>query len=202
MREIVVAILVLMLAACGQDASPATPAAGVTTASAVADGQEWIALQGVAPGLTIARPGGNGLHVVLDDLPGEQLHPDWSPDGSQLAFVQAADPKNWAVWVSGPDGSNARPLLTKYPAALNGLIWDGPAWSRDGSRIAMGTPVTPTSSSPRGPCWPWSRSALRNSPSPVTTPSTARTPGSASRDGRRTVGSWRYRSAGSATRTP
>lgn len=132
-----VAILVLMLAACGQDASPATPAAGVTTASAVADGQEWIALQGVAPGLTIARPGGNGLHVVLDDLPGEQLHPDWSPDGSQLAFVQAADPKNWAVWVSGPDGSNARPLLTKYPVALNGLIWDSPAWSRDGSRIAM-----------------------------------------------------------------
>jgi Tol biopolymer transport system component len=75
--------------------------------------------------------------VILDELPGDQLHPDWSPDGSQLAFVQATDDATWDVWVSDPRGNDPEPLLSEYPAELQGLIWDTPAWSRDGSRIAM-----------------------------------------------------------------
>ena len=88
-------------------------------------------------GLTLIRPDGTGNHVILDELPGDQLHPDWSPDGSQLAFVQATDDATWDIWISDPRGTNPEPLLAEYPAELKGLIWDSPAWSRDGSRIAM-----------------------------------------------------------------
>lgn len=130
-------------ASCGGDGDGAAERATTSRTApanespAVGEGQDWIAFQGVSLGFTLIRPDGTGNHVILDDLPGDQLHPDWSPDGSQLAFVQASDDATWDTWISDPRGTSPEPLLAEYPAQLEGRIWDNPAWSRDGSRIAM-----------------------------------------------------------------
>ena len=137
-------VVAFALASCGGDGDEAAERATTTSPSAppiespaVGEGQEWIVFHGVSLGFTLIRPDGTGNHVILDELPGDQLHPDWSPDGSRLAFVQATDDATWDIWISDPRGTNPEPLLAEYPAELTGLIWDNPAWSRDGSRIAM-----------------------------------------------------------------
>ena len=134
------AAVVLAASACSDDDggdNVRAEQAGTASASATTSKVEEIAFQGVSQGLTLAQPGGAELRVILEELPGEQLHPDWSPDGSRLAFVQATDDRTWEVWLSDPTGGDARPLVEEYPAELEGLIWDSPAWARDGTQIAM-----------------------------------------------------------------
>jgi len=92
-----------------------------------------IVFQGVALGLTLARPDGSGLHTILE---GETVHPDWSPDGSDIAYVKAEDGRG-QVWLTDVAGEDNRPLLESYPTDLEDLYWEDPAWSRDGARIAM-----------------------------------------------------------------
>lgn len=89
---------------------------------------------GAPPGLSLIRPDGTGNHVILGP-PGDQVHPDWSPDGSRIAYVQAGDGRS-DIWVTDPRGTSPAPLLAEYPAGLSGLFWDDPDWSPDGSRIA------------------------------------------------------------------
>jgi Tol biopolymer transport system component len=108
---------------------------------AISAGEPWIATQpNHRPHLVLVRPDGSDPQDILTHLPFEQFHPVWSPDGSQLTFEHApegpdADVRD--VWISDANGDNARPLLTKYPAHLAGLHWANPAWSPDGTAIAM-----------------------------------------------------------------
>jgi hypothetical protein len=74
------------------EAPPSEPSAASTQPSeapAVGDGQEWIVFQGAPPGLSLIQPDGAGNHVILGP-PGDQVHPDWSPDGSRIAYVQTS----------------------------------------------------------------------------------------------------------------
>jgi Tol biopolymer transport system component len=121
-------------------ASGATTGTGETSAFAVEPDEPWIAAQPHRPHLALVRPDGSEAVDILDDLPYEQFHPDWSPDGMQLTFEHApegpdADVRD--VWISDADGSNAEPLVTEYPPDLEGLFWSTPAWSLDGDSIAM-----------------------------------------------------------------
>jgi dipeptidyl aminopeptidase/acylaminoacyl peptidase len=68
--------------------------------------------------------------------PGDQVHFDWSPDGSEIAYVQVSD-TGQTVMVTDLQGENPRPLVETFPPQLEGLMWDNPAWSRDGSEVAM-----------------------------------------------------------------
>ena len=148
MRPLLVPLIaVLALTACtGPGTSPPTesepapsgPAA--TEPPTVEEGEAWIATQPHRQHLVLIRPDGTDAADILADLPFEQFHPDWSPDGGQLAFEHApegpdADVRD--VWISDADGSNAEPLVPEYPAELEGLFWANPAWSPDGSAIAM-----------------------------------------------------------------
>lgn len=105
-----------------------------TTAPVLGDGEEWIAFQGVPQGISLIRTDGTGSHVILGP-PGDQNHPDWSPDGSEIAYVQYD--ASSTVMVTDVRGEHPRPLVESPPADLEGLFWDNPAWSRDGSEIAM-----------------------------------------------------------------
>ncbi len=68
--------------------------------------------------------------VNLTNNPAKDMHPAWSPDGSQLAF-ESDRSGQWQVWVMGSDGSNLRQLTTGPADSGN------PAWSPDGSQIAF-----------------------------------------------------------------
>jgi hypothetical protein len=69
-------------------------------------------------------PGGGPGDDLTRPAPGVGS-PDWSPDGTQIAFVSSAD-----VYVSNADGTGARPFAA-------GPRGEGdPAWSPDGQSIA------------------------------------------------------------------
>ncbi len=112
----------------------AAPSSSASRSAEIGPSEPWIVYQGAPQGLSLARPDGTGNHVILGP-PGEQLHPDWSPDGSQIAYVQATEAAS-AIWITDPQGSNPKPLLSEDPPDLSGLFWDNPAWSPDGLHIA------------------------------------------------------------------
>ncbi|WP_411277194.1 TolB family protein [Gaiella sp.] len=143
-RALVSVLLVLSLGACsssdddGASSTTTTERRSTTSTPAapvVGDGEEWIAFQGAPLGISLIRADGSGSHVILGP-PGDQRYPDWSPDGSEIAYVQD-DGTPTTVMITDVRGENARPLLESPPADLEGLFWVNPAWSRDGAEIAM-----------------------------------------------------------------
>jgi len=74
---------------------------------------------------------GSGIYVAdvstgeLTLIRRDALAPDWSPDGSQIAFNEGLV---GSIYVMNPDGSGVRELVT---------VGVDPAWSPDGSQIAF-----------------------------------------------------------------
>ena len=139
---LVLGLVLLVGVACSSpsasEAPPSGPGAASTppsAAPAVGDGEEWIVFQGVPLGLSLIRPDGSGNHVILGP-PGDQLHPDWSPDGSQIAYVQRNGTGAQQILITDPQGTEPQPLVKENPAELSSLLWENPAWSPDGSQIA------------------------------------------------------------------
>jgi Tol biopolymer transport system component len=70
--------------------------------------------------------------TVLTNDPGADLKPDWSPDGTQIAFQSGRDdPFWWQIYVMKADGSDPTNLSSD---AVNDY---DPVWSPDGTRIAF-----------------------------------------------------------------
>ncbi|MBI2781159.1 MAG: PD40 domain-containing protein [Chloroflexi bacterium] len=125
--------------AASTSAGPSTvptsgPTAAATAVIPVLPGESWIAYQcydrcGGSFRIMLVRPDGSGNHWALPDVPGDQQHPDWSPDGQRLAFVVGG-----AIWVADVDGSDARAV---YTCATPCYGVDNPAWSPDGKSIAF-----------------------------------------------------------------
>lgn len=76
--------------------------------------------------------GSNQTQLTFDPVMKDQV-PDWSPDGSQIAFVTRIDPLvpgNGDLWLMDADGGHQR-NITEGPG------WEyGAAWSPDGTAIA------------------------------------------------------------------
>jgi Tol biopolymer transport system component len=99
----------------------------------------------------VTRPDGTGLAVLLAATPAElgqngnpYLEPAWSPDGSRIAYLVDPWPRgagvDFQLWLMDPDGSH-RTQIFQYPnCCVN--AWGGPAWSPDGTRIALVTAHT------------------------------------------------------------
>jgi len=108
------------------------------------DSEPWIVYQWGAPcaqgapgrGLCLTRPDGSDAHAILTDVPGGVKDPDWSPDGTTLAFVVVGADGVGRIWTSAADGSGAKQALettARCPAEAR-----SPAWSPDGKRLAFG----------------------------------------------------------------
>jgi Tol biopolymer transport system component len=95
----------------------------------------------------LVRPDGTGDHPLTPtDLPGEQFHPDWSHDGTRIAFSVADDDGTRDIWVVGADGANARRVVDcSAPCAWT----DDPAWSPDDGVLVFAR-VTATNGGPDG----------------------------------------------------
>ena len=79
--------------------------------------------------------GSHQRQLTFDPQPKDQV-PDWSPDGSKIAYVadthgiaDVVNPSWGDIWVMNAAGNNQRQLTS-------GAAWYGTAWSPDGTRIA------------------------------------------------------------------
>lgn len=145
-RIAIMGSLAMLVAACGSAASPsptptvqaATPAPQASTeASPTASagnvplpGEAWIASQADF-GIRLVRPDGTGAHMAFPLVPGgEQLHPDWSPEGDRLSFTVRGETDE--IWIGDADGSDTR----KVVECQDPCAWaDEAAWSPDGTSL-------------------------------------------------------------------
>jgi len=132
MRKSAVVLVACMLTATGLAASVAVDAQ--TTPPDVGIGQPWIVYQAWdgTPHVRLVRPDGSGDHLLADGT-----HPDWSPDGSRIAYVV----NDSAIWLVNADGTDPRKL--PIPCEAGCVLNDSPAWSPDGSTIAFTRLVAP-----------------------------------------------------------
>ena len=97
-----------------------------------------IAYEGPLPGdgISLVRPDGTELHALLPDARYDPHHPDWSPDGAQIAFdAETADGNE--IWVVNADGTNAAAIVRRSTdCAISCGDVALPAWSPDGAKIA------------------------------------------------------------------
>src|SRR4051812_46005478 len=71
---------------------------------------EWGSNSRAGDGLWLMHPDGSDAHEVDPAIPGQLLHPDWSPNGTEIA-VEVVDDTSVAIWTLRPDGSGLRKVI-------------------------------------------------------------------------------------------
>lgn len=152
MRIAITGSLAVLVAACGSATAPspapttpaptaassptpsvsATPSPVPSLGNVPLPGESWIASQANF-GIRLVRPDGTGAHMAFPSVPGgEQLHPDWSPDGDRLSFTVRGETDE--IWIGDVDGLDTR----KVVECQDPCAWaDEAAWSPDGTSLVF-----------------------------------------------------------------
>jgi len=116
--------------------TPPPTIAPTPDSTAVADGEPWIAYQGGTggpPKIRLVRPDGTGDHMLAPGIKaGDQLHPDWSPDGRRIVFAADDDDGTRDLWTADADGSDP---AKAFDCADTCPRSDDPAWAPDGRTL-------------------------------------------------------------------
>lgn len=138
-----------VVTACGGGGSAETKK--TTPKSPIASEPGWLAYQYQTDPddlfsikVHLVRVDGSQDRAIATSLPGAIRHPDFSPDGSRLAFDQlASEESSDQIYVAKADGSNAKRISQcKLPRCA---LYGEPAWSPDGSQLAISTGEGPLS---------------------------------------------------------
>lgn len=114
----------LGLAACDQQQSPGGAPSGAPQASS----ESAVVYQ--SEGAVWVRPPGAAAVDVAGGVDGEPQHPDWSPDGTRIAFETDFS----TLWSVAADGADPQRL---YECELPCYAIEDPAWSPDGREVAF-----------------------------------------------------------------
>ena len=134
----------LLLTACGSSAAkptttspaPTTVAQSITSVGAsttVRPGEPWMVYQRFTNNgaflldLRLVRPDGTGDHPLLTERPGNQTHPDWSPDGKRIVYTV----DETQLWIANADGTTPTKLPIECSKPCD--LIDDAAWSPDGA---------------------------------------------------------------------
>lgn len=95
-----------------------------------------VAYQWAPDGVQYMSPDGSVIHHPLAGFGMELQHPDWSPDGSRLAF-DVATGDGVDIWTSAADGSDQALLVDHADCPSDCVEATTPAWSPDGRAMAF-----------------------------------------------------------------
>ena len=136
-------VLMVVASACSSggpssstERGSAKPSMSSDPAIDVAPGEPWIVYQTGASdgkdGIFLIRPDGTGKHELVPDMAGSENHPEWSSDGSRIAFVRGTPDGRSELWVINADGTEPQ-LLHACTAPCNEVSY--PDWSPVGAHV-------------------------------------------------------------------
>jgi Tol biopolymer transport system component len=127
LRPFVLCFFLALPLALAQNEPAASPFAGETA---------WIAYQtfrGGHEGVWLIHPDGTGDHQIATDVFGWQLLPDWSPDGTRIAFTTRGGATEPIYEYDLRTGASRELFACEEPC----VGYDEPAYSPDGSKVAL-----------------------------------------------------------------
>jgi Tol biopolymer transport system component len=131
----------ILLSGCTSTPTPTPlPSKPIPTAVPIEPGEPWIVYEwywsGNIKDLSLMRADGSDAHPIGNVTDGmENSNPEWSPDGSQLAYEERDSKDSISIWISDADGSHPTQIAACGTEKCRQLRF--PSWSSDGSKLAI-----------------------------------------------------------------